>query len=167
VGAHIGKYTVTVARKMQDKGRVIAIEPEPVNFSLLSQNVVLNHLNNVILQNIACSDRNGKADLYVHKDRPTLHSFYINMGLMKIEVNTVTLDTLIQRLKLDRVDLIKIDVEAAEIDVFKGAVSVLQSYHPQIIFEAYDESVLNQIKQIISNFDYNVKKIDGKNYHAY
>ena len=167
VGAHIGKYTVTVARKIRDSGKVIAIEPEPFNFSLLSQNVVLNHLNNVILQNVACSVRDSKAVLYVHEDCPTLHSFYINQGLKKIEVNTVTLDTLIKNLKIDRVDFIKIDVEAAETDVFRGAVSVLQSYHPQIIFEAYDEIALNQINKIISNFNYKIKKIDGKNYYAY
>jgi len=48
VGAHIGYYTVLLAR-MVGKGRVFAFEPEPSNFSLLAKNVEINGCKNVVL----------------------------------------------------------------------------------------------------------------------
>ncbi|MEM2614637.1 MAG: FkbM family methyltransferase, partial [Nitrososphaerota archaeon] len=41
VGAHIGKYTIMVARKLKD-GKVIAIEADPNNFKILKKNLILN-----------------------------------------------------------------------------------------------------------------------------
>lgn len=62
VGAHIGKYTITVGRKLIE-GKIIAIEPEPDNFENLRKNVSLNRLNNVTALNIATSDKNDMITL--------------------------------------------------------------------------------------------------------
>jgi len=167
VGAHIGKYTVALGKKLGKRGKVISIEPETENFNLLKQNVNLNKLTNVFLQNTACTEKDGEAMLNVHKDHPTLHSFYINPGPSQIRVKTVKLDTIIQNLKIDRVDLVKIDVEGAEIDVIKGASDILKQHHPGIIFEVFDLENLKKIENILDNLGYKIKQIQEKNYFAY
>ena len=43
VGAHIGKYAIAMAKVIGDKGLVIAVEPHPENFSVLTENISLNH----------------------------------------------------------------------------------------------------------------------------
>jgi FkbM family methyltransferase len=167
VGAHIGKYTIAIGKKIGKRGKVISIEPETENFNLLKKNVGLNKLTNVCLQNAACAGQDGEAMLYVHKDHPTLHSFYINRGPSQIRVKTVKLDTIIQNLKINRVDLVKIDVEGAEIDVIKGSSDILKKHHPRIIFEAFDSENLNKIEKILCFLDYKIKLINEKNYFAY
>ena len=63
VGAHIGIYTVKLARKVS---KVIALEPEPKNYSFLRRNIFINGVNNkVIALPIAASDNDGYADLCV------------------------------------------------------------------------------------------------------
>jgi FkbM family methyltransferase len=167
VGAHIGKYTVALGKKIGNRGKVISIEPETENFNLLKKNVNLNKLTNVFLQNTACAEQDGEAMLNIHKDQPTLHSFYINRGPSQIRVKTVKLDTIIQNFKIDRVDLVKIDVEGAEIDVLRGASDILKQHHPRIIFEVLDLENLKKIEEILGNLDYKIKPIKEKNYFAY
>jgi len=56
VGAHVGWYTLIAGIKVGPKGKVLAIEPEPRNFSILCRNIHDNRLNNVISLRIALSD---------------------------------------------------------------------------------------------------------------
>lgn len=60
MGAHIGRYVISIAKRLK-KGKVIAIEPGPV---ISKKNVALNNLTNVILLNIAALDKDGEASLY-------------------------------------------------------------------------------------------------------
>jgi FkbM family methyltransferase len=167
VGAHIGKYAISVARRLAENGVVIAIEPDPSNFDLLSRNVSLNGLKNVILKNVACGDKNGTAMLYVHDEFSTLNSFYINRGGQKVRVDTITLDTLVDQLRIGRIDLIKVDVEAAEADVMRGSISLLKRYRPKIVFEAYNALCLRHVMEILSPLGYVVRNISRKNYFAF
>ena len=170
VGAHIGKYSIRIARQLGPKGKVIAIEPEPYNFSILEKNVKLNGLKNVYLQNIACSSADGQSFFYIDSKATTLHSIYKNKyisGDRKIITKTHSLDSLISKLKFEKVDLIKIDVEGAELSVLKGAKDLLQSCRPKIIFEAWSDGHLREIKALLIHHNYRIKKILGENYLAY
>jgi len=69
-------------------------------------------------------------------------------------------------LKINRVDLIKIDVEGAETFVLEGAKKTLKKYHPKIIFEAWDRGSLNECKKILHRVGYRIKKINSTNYLA-
>lgn len=167
IGAHVGKYTVALGNKIGRSGKIISIEPEKENFTLLKKNVALNKLTNVYLLNVACAGQDGEATLYVHKDYPTLNSFYINRGPSQIKVKTVKLDTIIQNLNINRVDLMKIDVEGAEVDVIQGSSDILKRHHPRIIFEVFDSENLEKIDNILCKFNYKIIQIKEKNYFAY
>ena len=166
IGSHFGKYAIRLARQMCNNGKVVAVEPEPYNFEILQANVKLNQLTNIYLKNVACSYQDGESYLFVNDNLLTLHSFYRNTG-KNILVKTLKLDTLLSQFRINNVDLIKIDVESAELDVMKGSEKTLLTSHPKIIFEAWDEYILKGIEEFLDRFGYRIKPIDNKNYLAY
>lgn len=72
VGAHIGKYTVMMAKRCK---KVISIEPSPDNFRVLQANIRMNKLRNVQALNIACYSRKAKKRLYL-SNWSGMNSFY-------------------------------------------------------------------------------------------
>jgi len=168
IGANIGKYTIKVARRIGKQGKVLAIEPEKKNFELLLQNIKLNNLKNVIPLKLACLDKNTKSKLYLKKRDRGGYSIKKQFSGKYEEVNGRKLDTLLDNLKIKKVDLIKIDAEDAEPDILKGATKTLSKNHPKIIFESRnDKEHLEKVKRILNEFNYKIKRIDSRNYFAY
>ena len=117
-------------------GRVLAFEPMPAAFRLLQMNT--QDLANVTVEAKALSDHEGTAEFYVrdHGDTSSLLPDSDPVG-SALEVNVTTLD---QRLtlengSLERVDLIKIDVEGAELEVLRGATETIKRFQPIVYFE--------------------------------
>ena len=136
-GAHIGFYTLKVAKKVGLLGKVIAIEPDTQNFQLLQKNIAINHHPNVIAIHAALSDTNGPRLFYGNVD-PSQSGFYTprsKVSTVEI-VETMTLDTLLQHLGIDQIDWLKLDVEGEELKVLKGASQVLQNNKVKIITES-------------------------------
>jgi len=66
IGANNGYYTILAADLVGPKGKVISLEPNPKAFQRLLHNIEINNLKNVIPLNIALSDKDGKAILYLN-----------------------------------------------------------------------------------------------------
>lgn len=164
IGSNIGKYTVRIGRQLKDKGKVISIEPEPNNFDIIKKNVRMNKLNNVILENLACSSRKGVLNFYLKKTGTGGHSL-VNKTKEKIKVKAEKLDSILSKQKIKKADLIKIDVEGAEAEVLKGARKTLKE-KPKIIFEAWNKSYLDKIENILKKYNYRIKRISTDNYLA-
>jgi FkbM family methyltransferase len=136
IGAHIGKYTVTVARRLDGAGRVIAVEPDPDNFRSLRKNVEANGLRNVTLFNVACAAVDGEAILYRDPCEPIKHSLRKGPGA-GIAVQSRSIDSLMASLGIDEVDLMKLDVEGSEAAVLEGSRETLRrSPQVRVILEA-------------------------------
>ena len=132
IGAHIGRYTLIAAEKVGPKGRVVAIEPATDNYRLLSKNIELNKLDNVHIWNIAIAANDGEALLSTGDDPATnsLYGDWLKMINSKSDnqqrVKIKKLDAIIENEGLTLVDLVKIDVEGAELEVLKGAERSLE-----------------------------------------
>lgn len=134
VGAHVGKYTLLAARAVGSAGEVHAFEPNPAVFGLLQKNVRLNRLGNVFTNRCAVSDVEGERDFEVRKElticslRPTVGSSTpegFPGGLSKIvRVPCISLDAYCSS-RFRKPDLVKIDVEGAELPVLRGAQQLL------------------------------------------
>jgi len=170
IGANLGKYTVMMARKLKNNGTVVSIEPEPHTIGLLKQNVILNKLGNVLVVGKACSSKDGKETLYLEDTIYSggLHSLNkYGHHVNKIKIDVEKLDSIISRMKVKKVGLIKIDTEGTELDVLKGAQKILKYSHPKIICECQEEESEREVRNLLKKFKYNVKRIDEDNLFAY
>ncbi|MEM4479554.1 MAG: FkbM family methyltransferase [Candidatus Methanomethylicaceae archaeon] len=135
IGAHYGFYTVYVSRIVGTNGLILSFEPHPNNYKRLLMNLRLNDVSNVKTFNIALGEFNGKTRLYIHS-LSVGHSIHFK-SKDYVTVELVKLDTIVERLNLKKVDLIKIDVEGAELDVLKGASNVIERFKPSLTIAAY------------------------------
>jgi FkbM family methyltransferase len=145
IGANVGIFSLAAGHKLRRKpGVIYAFEPCPATFSILEKNLALNHLSDVRAVRTAVSDRTGTAELFVNaqfKDalnslKDPSHSDAEVVGRESVE--TITLDEFIVRAEIPRVDVLKVDVEGAELLVFRGASQLLKrSDAPLILYEGY------------------------------
>jgi FkbM family methyltransferase len=138
VGAHIGKYALKIAKE-NPKSIVIAIEPAKDTFYALLEGIRRNRLENIIALNIAAWDTNTKVKIFVTKAHEGSSAFLHlakNAGVIRIdEVDARRLNDVIERLKLSKIDWIKIDVEGAELHVLCGFKDSTMKFKPKIIIE--------------------------------
>jgi FkbM family methyltransferase len=137
VGAHIGLYTVLMARKAD---RVIAIEPALDNFKLLEKTLEINNLSNVELVRKVVWENNEFVDFHL-ADAPHSVANSVSPIGSSVTMPAMTLDSL-----ETRVYFCKIDAEGAELRVLKGARTMLKSLsylhlaiHPRQMFSLGDE----------------------------
>jgi FkbM family methyltransferase len=141
VGANIGVFTLLAARRVGPAGKVIAVEASPRVFSYLEHNVRANGLTNVSLKHTAASHQESPGVPFY--DAPLDH---FGMGALSPQFNAQPtpvrarkLDAILAEEKLGRVDLMKLDVEGFEADVFRGASQLLAAETPPlIVFEFLD-----------------------------
>ncbi len=127
VGANIGWFSLLSARIVGRAGKVIAFEPESGNFELFSTSIRENQFQNVVPIRACAADYNGTTNLFISSEEPGLHSMVAEVSSIKAEVETLTLDSVLRDLRIDHVNLMKIDVEGAEPLVLKGAYDLLHS----------------------------------------
>lgn len=129
VGAHIGYFTLPVARRVGPRGHVIAVEPLPSSATLLRRNIAMNGFENVTVFEAAASDRDGQAILQVSAVSDmwsTLREGTLDGPATTIAVATRSLDGIIAELGWPSVAGLKMDVEGAEAEVLRGCAEVLR-----------------------------------------
>lgn len=161
VGANIGNHTIFFSSVMGQS--VLAIEPIERNFKLLKDNVRNNCIENVLLINVALSDKEG---LLKFKQMHTN-----NCGSFSAQINTdefisdetidmskaVTLDKLIYEADIkDKINLIKIDVEGMELAVLGGAIDTIKNNLPIIACECSTHTEYLQVASFLDKFNYRV-----------
>lgn len=174
IGANIGYYAVLIS-KLTD-GKVIAYEPDEDNALMLRDNKDLNKLKNLQVHQAAVSNQNGEVILFQDKLNGGGHSMKKENLLEcagEIKVNSVRLDDHLKYLGIDKVDLIKIDVQGAEGLAFEGAWQTIKTYRP-IIFMEFDPKMLNAFgtnpKDLLMKFTdlgYSIHMIDNKDKEVY
>jgi len=121
VGAHHGAYAIVLGKilqKMGVGGKIIAVEPNPLSFAVLEKNVSLNGLEDMVYcERVAVSDQAGTMNISINDVQSGI-SDQATSGSVPVDV--VTLSMLVQKYKIDHVDVLQIDVEGAEIPVLKG-----------------------------------------------
>jgi FkbM family methyltransferase len=172
IGANLGRYTVIAAKKVRNEGSVISIEANPAIFDLLTKNIQLNALTNVIPLNYAVFSKKTKIKFFVNNDLRnnqygTINSDidnFANKGLEQhVYVDANTVDSILSEnsIKLEDVKWIKIDVEGAEFDVIKGSNELLsKAKNLRLIVEIHNLSngmtYHNEIKDFLESFGYKI-----------
>jgi FkbM family methyltransferase len=176
IGANVGRYTLKAATQYSDI-KIVSIEAHPKNYEALCRNISCNGFSNIITINKAVSDRKGKITLYEHiteNNRLLTDDFSIDAAAgqyakkkSSIEVETDTIDNILREIKIDRPDVLKMDIEGAEVMALKGAKDTLNKLR-KIIVEIHLNN-LQQVREILlaNNFDIEVIDIPQMTWHYY
>jgi FkbM family methyltransferase len=135
IGAHYGEYAVLLAALVGPQGRVVSFEPDVAAQPVLRENLQLNGFADwVRVESCAISDTESTQTLFArHGDsksslvRSGLGGSASDADVERYDVAVVRLDDYVQSSGLPKPDLIKLDVEGAEINVLRGASETLRS----------------------------------------
>ena len=174
VGANLGELTLLAAKRLVN-GRVLAFEPDPQIFLQLSRNISINHLSSVELFNIALFDKTDSLPLYRKQD---INFGTINEGVpslfstgndpQEVRVQLRRFDDVARESGLDRLDVMKIDVEGAEMMVLRGAECFIKRYRPIIITELSDANfqragyTTRDLIDYLGTLEYDVQTLDDR-----
>ena len=129
VGSHWGYYALLAAKAVGREGRSVAFEPEPGNLAFIRRNLSLNPGLNVIVEPLAVSDTEGEAVFRPSEKTDQgsiMEGSWVSAGA-PFAVQTVSLDHYLDDRGVDRVDVMKMDIEGAEVQAFEGMAEGLKA----------------------------------------
>jgi FkbM family methyltransferase len=175
IGANIGVFSVAAGRCLQEtQSSIYAFEPCPGTFAILEKNLHENELAGVHAQCVAVSERSGAASLYVNAEmkdglnslEDPSHGDAEVVGTVPVRVTT--LDEFVAENEIPRVDVMKVDVEGAELLVFRGARGLLaRADAPLILYEGYSWCTAGfhyhpvEIMWLLEGFGYEIFVLDS------
>jgi FkbM family methyltransferase len=127
IGANVGGYSILNSPRFK---KIIAVEPGTKQLELLNKNIKLNNIGNIDVMSCAIAEEAGIKKLYKTKD--LVNYSIAHKGKEYEEITAITLDKLLD--DYSQVELLKIDVEGAELEVIKSGLSKINRVH-FIVFE--------------------------------
>jgi FkbM family methyltransferase len=175
IGANLGQYTLLAAQKVTASGQVHSFEPSERMFAELSFNVQLNSISRFCsLNRLAVSDKIGHTNLSRYSPGAEVFSSLGNHSRVEAKVigydpvETITLDAYIQHHGIQHVDLIKMDIEGAELPALKGGRRLLlRPDAPAIILEMADVNTAGfgyralEIWELLISLGYSFYELDA------
>ena len=168
VGAHVGLHTMLFNRLVGAEGRVLAVEPSPVNVSLLQKHLAWNQCRNVEVIEAAIGDREDLISFRFWPDPTSGYACENSLGSERGEPAKVRMTTIDALCVGNKPDLIKIDVEGAEFLVLQGARETLTSAAPVVVVAIHPREmrVLNsspaELILFLAECGYEGRHLDGR-----
>jgi len=145
VGANIGYYTLQASPRTGFEGKVFSFEPVSATYGKLVENISLNSLKNVFPQKLIVYEKECELEI--------LPGDCGNTGSAKLapansasrsdaeKVRAVTLDSFVKENGVDRIDVVKIDVEGSEFSVLRGMKNILSEMNPKLLIELTEHTL--------------------------
>lgn len=170
IGANAGYITMLLAKLVGDSGHVHAFEPIPQNVRCLLTTLRINALNNVTVHEMAVSNQPGKVLMQfdgVFDGFASLmhggHGYYQNQPANTISVTAVTLDQFCRDVGVIKIDLIKMDIEGAEMLALAGMSRILAVQQPVVIIEFWGAENIIEGTRLLKSQGYSVKTLSAWN----
>lgn len=161
VGAHVGFFTLLLARRCAS---VLALEPYPPNADRLRRHVDLNDAPVEVLQ-CAVAGRPGTVELQVGPSSGTHKLTEVDGPRWRdaapgerLQVEAVTLDGLLEGHAAP--DLVKLDVEGAELEVLRAAPRVLR-HAATLVVETHSAELRRGVADLLADAGFALEEIDG------
>lgn len=166
IGANFGYFTLLGSRMVGNNGQVLAFEPVPINVKCIESHINVNHIANVVLEDMVISDSIGIVSFTVENNNANSHLTDVHISHAKsnsrrlIDIKSITLDSYLNEKNIHP-DVIKIDVEGAEIKVLQGAYETLRNDKPVCIVSIHSKECYDGCMEILNKLDYKVKSLKG------
>jgi FkbM family methyltransferase len=154
IGGFVGWHAIRAARIVGPSGRVISLEPDPINRGQLEVNLSLNAIANCTISALAAWSTTGEELGWYTRKSPDCCR--IDGAECAQKVVTTTIDDLVCDMKLDRLDWIKMDIEGGEIEALKGAEMSFSRYRPQVFVEVHN--TVDAVKELLARYNYAIEK---------
>jgi FkbM family methyltransferase len=174
VGANVGELTLLFSRFIGD-ARVHAFEASSGVFKRLELICKAAERHNVVLNHLALSDKSGSIRLHIYEEALSSFNTQATRPLKKYgldfepvgveETPAATLDEYCEREKIEQIDLLKIDVEGAELQVMKGARQMLMSKRIRCLTFEFGQTTFDignrpiEIETFLKEMDYKIRNI--------
>jgi len=135
-GANVGIFSLLASQKCS---RVLAVEPDPLNYFYLVKNIELNKAENIIPINSALSD-------YIGSGFISGRGLSAALSQCGIPITVTTIDKLLEDLKLGKIDVVKMDIEGSEVKAINGRY--LQTVR-ELIVESHSKSGYSVVCEIL------------------
>jgi FkbM family methyltransferase len=158
IGANTGVFSL-IAKSLKPQSQVYAFEPVRRVFEKLESNNRLNDYD-IVCFDSAVSNTDGTATIY---DTPSEHVYSVTVNknlsaldteVIPTEIKVKRLDSLIEELKIEKIDLMKIDVETHEPEVLEGFGKYLDKFKPTMLIEVLNDEVGEKIEALVEGKDY-------------
>jgi len=184
VGANLGWHSIVAANRIAPDGHVIAVEPEPLNFRLLNENLAMSFLDLVAtVRNVALSDQPGTIDLELapenlgdhrvrHVEPPAQGEHFNEQARETIQVEAITLDDLMAQARSgprnlpDTVRLLKLDAQGSEERILAGGENTLANTEFALVecwpyaLDRAGSSAGGLLEKLSAHFD-RIRVVDG------
>jgi len=140
IGAGIGEFTLFAARQGRDS-RVYAFEPFPESYGLLQENLRQNAIDRVQAFHLGVWSLSGKIALDLSPREPLQLKSQAVSGSgndHQVLVDCISLDDLLRKLDLEKIDLMKLDCEGAEYPILYSCSSQVFDRIDRVVMEYHD-----------------------------
>lgn len=172
-GANIGMATIFF-KWLYPKSIVYSFEPDKETFEILKKNISQNNIKDVYIYNVAITNNKGRTDFFIGEEPGSLGMSALpnRMKDTKLtKVNTISLSSFIKREKINKIDLLKMDIEGSEDVVIKDLSDsdeinkineILLEYHHNIGRKSNLGNFINMLEK--NNFDYQLSSNNVPNH---
>jgi FkbM family methyltransferase len=170
IGGYEGVFTLFFSKSVGPAGRVLTFEPNPANCQRILENVSLNRLNNVQLLPLGLGSGKSRSKLVFWRGEPARGSIdesYQKSLLQRkeatcIEIEIDSLDNQLSSNSLPPPDFVKIDVEAAELEVLQGMCHTLKTHQPRLFIEVHSGVDVQRLVQGLLEKGYRLHHVESK-----
>lgn len=165
IGSNAGYFTL-IGSLLVRNGKTIAFDPVPLNVTVIAEQVRLNNITNVMVENCALSDDEGNVGFVIESCNANSHMSSVTIIQEKIKpfrnitVDAIRLDTYVQNKKVIP-NIVKIDVEGAELKVLSGGIITFTNYRPIAIVSTHSEQLFNECIEFFNRINYKVSTLSN------
>ena len=177
IGAHIGYHSLLFASITGPKSKIISFEPNPNNVTWFKSNISLNptYSPQISVYDKAISDKLEDIDFNIgNKYDATSSGGYISdvtpplpdesyKNFSKISLKTTSIDNLIYSENFQKPDILKIDVEGAELKVLIGGIRTIRECQPELIIEIHNIPMMFYVSSFLKENGYEITLLDEEN----
>ena len=155
IGAHVGYFSLIMSRRAGPRGEIHAFEPRKLNRRFLKTHLRLNGADNVRVYSLCLGHKVGPVKFETRTGTGTGH--LSNSG--NVTVRMTTIDTLVQSGTVPVPDLIKIDIEGAEIQALEGGYDTIRKALPTMILAVHGDELERQCRTLLEPLGYHFKDL--------